>query len=100
MSDDDVQGDIDKIERTLKDQFDGGPVPDRFVTGKAGTSKTYHTQVCHFVANNIRNSNEWKRGNTPILKAVNDRTIKYHGLSKCESCSAMEAREEREDPNP
>jgi len=90
----DVDEEIDKIERTLLDQFDGGPIPDRFVTGAPGTSETYHTQVCHFVANNIRNSNEWKRGNTPQLKEVSERTIRYHNLEWCNSCSTMEARAE------
>lgn len=97
MSDNiDVQDDIDKIERALSDQFDGGPIPERFVTGQPGTSTVYHTNVCHFVANNIRNSNEWKRGNTPRLKEVSQRTIGFHDLEWCESCSSMQARAERE----
>jgi len=99
MNDDiDVEEEIGKIERTLADQFDGGPVPDRFVTGQPGTSTRFHTQVCHYVANNIRNSDFWKQGHTPPMKEVSDRAIEYHGLTKCPACSSLEERvEETED---
>jgi hypothetical protein len=97
MSDDiDVEAEIDKIERTLADQFNGGPIPERFVTGRPGTSRRYHTQVCYRVANNIRNTDTWKRGNTPQLKEATDRIITFHDLEWCDACSKMEAREKRE----
>ena len=97
MSDDiDVEAETEKTDRPLADQCDGGPIPERFVPGRPETSRRYPTQVCYRVATNIRNTDTWKRGNTPQLKEVTDQIITFHDLGWCDACSKMEAKEKRE----
>jgi len=84
-----VQGEIDEIEQELQRSFGGGPVPDQFVSGSAGRSETYHTQVCFRVANIIRQkTNLDGKG---VLREISDSAIEYHGLRKCDACSTIES---------